>query len=97
MISDTPWYAREESGKQMVAERQAHFLHHYGTASDSIKSLEYLTDERLRTLEEQMQIRWTIYSPWYGLKWFMRPLVAKLRNKREPSRFRIYVARKVAA
>jgi ubiquinone/menaquinone biosynthesis C-methylase UbiE len=94
VISDTPWYAREESGKQMVAERQALFLHRYGTASDSIKSLEYLTDERLRILEEQMSIRWTTYSPWYGFKWSMRPLVAKLRNRREPSRFRIYVARK---
>jgi ubiquinone/menaquinone biosynthesis C-methylase UbiE len=94
VISDTPWYAREKSGRQMVAERQALFLHRYGTASDSIKSLEYLTDERLRTLEEQMSIRWTTYSPWYGFKWCMRPLVAKLRNGREPSRFRIYVARK---
>ncbi|WP_254060328.1 bifunctional 2-polyprenyl-6-hydroxyphenol methylase/3-demethylubiquinol 3-O-methyltransferase UbiG [Granulicella sp. L56] len=97
VISDTPWYAREESGKQMIAERQAVFLHRYRTASDSIKSLEYLTDERLRTLEEQMSIRWTTYSPWYGFKWSMRPLVAKLRNRREPSRFRIYVARKELA
>ncbi len=94
VISDTPCYAREESGKQMVAERQADFLHRYGTASDSIKSLEYLTDERLRTLEERMSIRWITYSPWYGFKWSMRPLVAKLRHRREPSRFRIYVAQK---
>jgi SAM-dependent methyltransferase len=94
VISDTPWYTGEESGKQMVAERQAFFLHRYGTTSDSIKSLEYLTDERLQTLEKQMSIRWTTYSPWYGLEWSMRPVVAKLRNRREPSRFRIYVARK---
>lgn len=94
VISDTPWYASDESGRQMVAERQALFLQRYGTASDSIKSLEYLTDERLQTLEEQMSIRWTVYSPWYGLKWSMRPLAAKLRKRREPSRFRIYVARK---
>lgn len=94
VISDTPWYAREESGRQMVAERQALFLHRYGTASDSIESLEYLTDERLRTLEEYLSIRWTTYSPRYGFRWAMRPLVAKLLNRREPSRFRIYVARK---
>lgn len=97
VISDTPWYALEDSGKQMVAERQAAFLHRYGTASDSIKSLEYLTDERLRTLEEQLSIHWTTYFPWHGFKWSMRPLVAKLRNRREPSRFRIYVARKEPA
>jgi ubiquinone/menaquinone biosynthesis C-methylase UbiE len=96
VITDTPWYAREESGRQMVAERQALFLHRYGTASDSISSLEYLTDERLRTLEEELSIRWTTYSPRYGFRWALRPLMAKLRNRREPSRFRIYVARKDA-
>jgi SAM-dependent methyltransferase len=94
IISDTPWYSREESGRRMVAERNAAFSARYETASDSIKSLEYLTDERLRMLEEQLGIRWTIYHPRYGLKWTMRPLVARLRNRREPSRFRIYSARK---
>jgi SAM-dependent methyltransferase len=96
VISDTPWYAHEGSGKQMVAERQVAFMHRYGTASDSIRSLEYLTDERLRELEERLSIRWTIHSPGYGFRWSMRPLVAKLRNRREPSRFQIYVARKDA-
>jgi SAM-dependent methyltransferase len=97
VISDTPWYSSEESGKQMVAERHALFLRRYGTASDSIKTLEYLTDQRLRVLEEALSIRWTAYSPRYGFRWAMRPLVAKLRNRREPSRFRIYAARKDAA
>jgi ubiquinone/menaquinone biosynthesis C-methylase UbiE len=95
IISDTPWYAREESGRQMVQERHVLFARQHGNASDSIKSLEYLTSERLRALEDQLSIRWTTYSPWYGLQWAMRPLVAKLRQKREPSKFRIYVARKI--
>lgn len=96
VISDTAWYSREESGKKMVAERQAAFLQKYGTASDSIRSLEFLTDERLRTLEERLSIHWTTFSPQYGLKWAMRPLMARLRGGREPSRFRIYTARKDA-
>jgi SAM-dependent methyltransferase len=96
ILCDTPWYSREESGKQMVSERRAAFLHRYGTASDSIRSLEYLTDERLRALEERLSIRWTILSPRYGFRWTVRPLVAKLRNRREPSRFRIYVTRRNA-
>ena len=94
IISDTPWYSREESGQKMVSERQLIFSRRYGTASDSIRSLEYLTDERLRSLEEQLSIQWAIYSPWYGIEWEMRPLIAMLRRRREPSRFRIYVARK---
>jgi SAM-dependent methyltransferase len=94
IVSDTPWYSREESGRQMIAERHAAFRQRFGTASDSVNSLEYLTDERLHALEEQLSIRWTTYTPWYGLKWAMRPWIAKLRRRREPSRFRIYVARK---
>ena len=94
VICDTPWYSRDESGKRMVSERRAAFLQRYGTASDSLESVEYLTDERLRFLEERLEIKWTIHSPRYGFKWTMRPLVARLHNRREPSRFRIYVARK---
>jgi SAM-dependent methyltransferase len=96
IISDTPWYSSEESGRQMVAERHAAFLRRYGTASDSVQSLEFLTDERLSELEKQLSIRWTMYSPWYGLRWVLRPVIAKLRHRREPSRFRIYAARKYA-
>jgi SAM-dependent methyltransferase len=96
IISDTPWYSREESGRQMVSERHAALLQRYGTASDSVRSLEFLTDARLEALEEQLSIQWTVHSPQYGFKWAMRPLVARLRNRREPSRFRIYAARKSA-
>jgi ubiquinone/menaquinone biosynthesis C-methylase UbiE len=96
VIIDTPWYSNEESGRQMVAQRQASFRNRYGTASDSLPSLEFLTDERLFKLERELSIRWQSYSPRYGLKWAMRPIVASLRGRREPSRFRIYVATKDA-
>jgi SAM-dependent methyltransferase len=94
IVCDTPWYSREDSGRRMVLERGAAFLDRFGIASDSISSLEYLTDERLRAVEERLSIRWTIHSPRYGFKWAIRPLVAMLRNRREPSRFRIYAALK---
>jgi SAM-dependent methyltransferase len=94
IISDTPWYSCDESGRKMVLERRTSFLQRFGTASDSIRSLEYLTDERLRVLEEQLGIEWTIHSPRYGFRWAMRPLAARLLNRREPSRFRIYTTRK---
>lgn len=97
IISDTPWYSCEESGNAMVEERRANFLERYGTASASIESVEFLTDERLQTLEECLAIRWSIHFPRYGLRWTIRPFVAKLRHKREPAKFRIYVARKAVA
>jgi ubiquinone/menaquinone biosynthesis C-methylase UbiE len=94
IISDTPWYPREENGRRMVSERHAAFSELYGTASDSVRSLEYLTNRRLRILEEKLSIHWTVFHPHYGFRWAMRPLVSKLRRKREPSRFRIIVGRK---
>ncbi len=95
-ISDTPWYSRDESGRRMVTERRVKFRARYGSASDSLQSLEYLTDERLQTLADHAGIRWFIHTPRYGLRWRLRPLMASLRGQREPSRFRIYVARKTA-
>jgi SAM-dependent methyltransferase len=96
VIADTPWYSSESAGQQMLAERRVAFSHKFGVASDSIRSLEYLTDERLRGLECALNIQWEQTTPNYGLEWALRPLVAKLRGKREPSRFRIYSARKAA-
>ena len=96
IVADSPWYSASESGEQMVAERQAAFSKQYGTASDSIRSLEYLTDESLQHMENALSIRWERHTPYYGLKWAVRPLLAKFRGKREPSRFRVYSARKTA-
>jgi len=92
IVCDTPWYSRDASGVEMLRERRAAFLARYGTLSNSVASLEYLTDDRLRDLEHRLAIRWKIHSPNYGLLWAMRPLLAALRHRREPSRFRIYVA-----
>jgi SAM-dependent methyltransferase len=97
VICDTPLYSQEASGKQMIAERRAYFRDRFCTASDSVESQEFLTDERLRRLEEALSIHWTVYRPWYGWRWAMRPWVARLRRRREPSKFRIYVARKDAS
>ncbi|MEI7036691.1 class I SAM-dependent methyltransferase [Fulvimonas yonginensis] len=94
VISDTPWYAREESGRRMVAERQASFRQRYGSAGDTLASLDYLTDARLQRLADALSLRWDVHRPWYGLRWAARPLVARLRGRREPSRFRLYAARK---
>lgn len=94
VICDTPWYRAEESGARMVAERRARFVAQYGTASDSLGSFEYLTDARLGALGEHACISWQRRAVWYGLRWGLRPLVAKMRVRREPSRFRLYFARK---
>jgi SAM-dependent methyltransferase len=94
IIADTPWYSSDDSGRKMLEERRSAFVKRYGTASDSMNSLEYLTDLRLRHLERALRIRWERITPGYGLRWAMRPLLAKLRGRREPSHFHLYSARK---
>jgi hypothetical protein len=95
IIADTPWYSGELAGERMVSERREAFLSRYGTPSDSIHSREYLTDARLRELEQDLDIRWEQHAPFYGIRWALRPVIARLRQRREPASFRIYVARKI--
>lgn len=91
VVADTAWYSSDESGARMIAERRATFVERFGTASDAIGSLEFLTDQRLKILEEHFGLTWQAHTPYYGLQWAIRPVVAKIRGKREPSKFRIYV------
>jgi SAM-dependent methyltransferase len=93
LIADTPWYSDEQSGLQMLEERRALFIKRYGFPSDELKSLEFLTDQRLESLEKRFAIQFRKLEPNYGIRWRMRPLMARLRRKRKPSRFRIYAAR----
>jgi len=93
VIADTPWYAEEESGRRMVEEKRKRFFATYGFASDSILSLEYLTPDRLHRLQNAFELQWSCISPFYGIRWALRPLRAKLGRRRPPSQFRIYAAR----
>jgi SAM-dependent methyltransferase len=92
VIADSPWYRHAESGKRMLEERRQAFIAKYGFASDAVKSEEYLTDDALSTLAKTFGLKWQVHHPYYGLRWNLRPLIARLKSKREPSEFRIYVA-----
>lgn len=92
VIADSPTYSREEYGQRMVEERRHSFRKRFGFASESLASGEYLTAERLVALEVKHDIEWETYNVWYGIRWACRPLIATLKRRREPSRFRIYTA-----
>ncbi|HVZ17440.1 MAG TPA: class I SAM-dependent methyltransferase [Terriglobales bacterium] len=93
VIADSPWYSKEENGRRMVEERHLLFLALHGFASNSVKSQEYLTDEKMHALASRFGLNWRVHRPYYGLRWSLRPVIARLKGKREPSEFRIYVAR----
>jgi SAM-dependent methyltransferase len=92
VIADTPWYAEEESGRRMVKEKHKRFSATYGFASNSIASLEYLTPDRLLRLQSMFGLEWGEIKPFYGIRWALRPLHAKLEGRRTPSQFHIFTA-----
>jgi ubiquinone/menaquinone biosynthesis C-methylase UbiE len=92
VIADTPTYSQESAGQKMIEERRKIFQKSFGCKSDSLKSGEYLTPARLLALEAKLQLEWRTHRVWYGYRWAARPLVARLKGRREPSQFRIYSA-----
>ncbi|MFZ5922217.1 MAG: class I SAM-dependent methyltransferase [Chloroflexota bacterium] len=93
VIMDSPVYRRRGSGEKMVEERKADYLSRYGFASDSLESENFLTYARLRELGESLGLRWRVIRPFYGLRWWLRPLKARLAGRREPARFHLIVGR----
>ena len=94
ILLESPIYRRDESGRRMVEERHADFARRFGTRSENIPSREYLTWKALDGLARDLGIAWHRVTPWYGWKWAMRPWIARLRRRREPSRFAILWARR---
>jgi SAM-dependent methyltransferase len=89
VVADSPFYRREESGKQMLEERRAMFERQFGVRSDINRSREYLTQKTLDELAERLAIQWNIGKPWYGMGWALRPAKARLLRRREPSKFHL--------
>ena len=77
----------------MRAERQISFERQYGFRSDALGSVEFFDLDMLKDLARQLSLTWEIYRPWYGWQWHLRPLRARLKGQRPPSRFWILVGR----
>jgi len=90
LIADSPSYQREESGRLMLEERHAEFEKRFGTTCQALASREYLTEKMLTDVGARLGVKWKTHRVWYGLRWATRPLVARLRRRREPSQFRVY-------
>jgi len=94
VIMDSPVYRRSDSGEKMVGEREEEFKRKYGFASDNLQSENYLTYKRLKELARELDLKWKIITPFYGLRWMFRPMLAALLRKREPAKFHLIVGRK---
>jgi SAM-dependent methyltransferase len=91
IIMDSPVYHDAGSGVKMLEERREHFLARYGFASDSIASEGFLTYARMGGLGRALGIHWLHVRPFYGLRWAIRPWLARLRGGREPAEFGLWI------
>jgi SAM-dependent methyltransferase len=94
VVMDTPIYRDSLSGAAMVRERENAFEQRYGFRGDALESEGFLTFDRLDLLERQLSVRWTFLAPWYGVRWWLKPLVAQLRGLREPAHFLLVIGRR---
>ena len=96
VIMDSPVYRRDASGQQMAAERKQQFREKYGFASDNLHSENYLTYARLSQLAGELRLNWKFLTPFYGLRWMFRPVVATLLRRREPAKFHLVIGKRNA-
>ena len=91
VIMDTPIYRDPSSGAAMVREREDAFEARYGFRGSKTEG--FLTFDRLQGLRSQLGLGWEFVRPWYGLRWALKPGLARLRGTREPARFMLVVGR----
>lgn len=92
-IVDSPFYRREADGLAMVAEKRASAAERFGEGAATLMALpfiEFLTRERLADASAGLGLTWrrrrVLYPAWYEA----RPLLARLRGARAPSRFDVW-------
>lgn len=95
VILDSPFYRREADGLAMVAEKAADASRCFGERAETLMALpfiEFLTRDRLAAASAPIGLQWrksrVLYPLWYEL----RPLTAKLRGARAPSRFDLWIS-----
>lgn len=96
VILDLPFYTRAADGAAMVAEKHAEAESRFGAHADTLLALpfiEYLTADRLAAASAPLGLTWRRRRVRYPLWYEMRPLLARLRGRRRPSRFDLWTAR----
>lgn len=92
LIVDSPTYQNAASGEAMRSERTLHFQKRFGASGHTLPSRDFLTPEILDELAG-CGVRWNRHLAWYGMRWWLRPWISRLKHRREPSQFYLYEGR----
>lgn len=96
-ILDSPFYQTEEAGLAMVAEKMEMAGARFGELAGvltSIAFVEFLTVERLKAASADLSLEWRRERVRYPLGYELRPLRARLRGERPPSRFDLWIGQR---
>nr|PZN91622.1 MAG: hypothetical protein DIU52_01395 [bacterium] len=94
-ILDSPFYREAVHGEAMVREKRAEARLRFGARADVLTAppfIEYLTADRLEEASSGLGLRWRRRRVRYPLAYELRPLIARLRRRRPPSRFDLWEA-----
>lgn len=92
-VVDSPFYRRDADGQAMVAEKRRTARQAFGARAEELMALpfvEYLTSSRLEGASKGLGLTWRRHRVRYPLWYELRPLMARLRGARTPSRFDVW-------
>jgi SAM-dependent methyltransferase len=92
-ILDSPFYRHDHSGQAMVAEKRRSATRQFGDRAADLLALpfvEYLTQERLDSASQTLNVNWRRHRVRYPLWYEVRSLRARLTGARSPSRFDVW-------
>jgi SAM-dependent methyltransferase len=95
VILDSPFYAHEADGERMLMEKRRDAAMRFGERADVLMALpfiEFLTPARLEAASGRLGLAWNRHRVRYPLWYELRPLTARLRGRRAPSRFDVWEA-----
>jgi SAM-dependent methyltransferase len=95
-ILDSPFYRFDRDGDAMVSEKRTGRVLPMGDLEAdllALPSIEYLTEDRLRSASAELGLSWRRHRVLYPLGYELRPLLARLHGRRTPSRFDVWEGR----
>lgn len=92
-VLDSPFYRTDAAGEAMIAEKRRNAARDFGARAEALLGLpfiEYLTPARVVAASAELGLSWRRHRVRYPLWYEVRPLVARIRGARAPSRFDLW-------
>lgn len=93
VVMDSPMFHAERDGSAMVGAKTRHFMRDHGCADVVQPGAGYLTFARLAGVAEKLALRPQFVPSRGPLGWRLRRTVARVRLRRAPAAFGLWVAR----